>query len=84
MTQPNAEMFHYQRLLGKTEDGLQMKVTIITTSSGRVRSASIQMRAVEGPVSVDDYPAKWSKAFPLKLNVIGQPFDDSDDSDGAA
>jgi hypothetical protein len=31
MTQPNAEMFHYQRLLGVTEDGLQMKVTIITT-----------------------------------------------------
>jgi|Laugrespbdmm15sn_2_1035079.scaffolds.fasta_scaffold238369_1 ribosomal protein S28E/S33 len=76
----NAEMFHYQRLLGVTEDGLQMKVTIITTSAGRVRSASIQMRAVEGPVSVHDHPASWSKAFPLKLNVIGQPFDDFDDS----
>ena len=87
MSNPDAEMFHYQRLLGVTEDGLQMKVTIITTSAGRVRSASIQMRAVEGPVSVHDHPASWSKAFPLKLNVIGQPFDGWDvspDTGGAA
>jgi hypothetical protein len=45
------------------------------------------MRAVEGPVSVHDHPSQWSKAFPLKLNVIGQPFDGWDvspDTDGAA
>jgi hypothetical protein len=83
MTQPNAELFHYQRLLGVTEDGLQMKVTVITTERV-VRSASIQMRAVEGPVSVHDHPSQWSKAFPLKLNVIGQPFDGFSDGDGAA
>jgi hypothetical protein len=48
------------------------------------RSASIQMRAVEGPVSVHEHPSRWSKAFPLKLNVIGQPFDGFSDGDGAA
>jgi hypothetical protein len=84
MTQPNAEMFHYQRLFGVTEDGIQMKVTIITTDAGKVKSASIQMRAVEGPVSVHEHPSRWSKAFPLKLNVIGQPFDGFSDGDGAA
>jgi hypothetical protein len=72
----NAEMFHYQRLFGVTEDGLQMKVTVITDSSGSVKSASIQMRAVEGPVSLLDHPSQWSKAFTLKLNVIGEAFDD--------
>lgn len=71
----NADMFRYQRLFGVTEDGLQMKVTVISDASGRIRSASIQMRAVEGHVSVHDHPAQWSKAFALKLNVIGEPFD---------
>lgn len=72
---PDAEMFRYQRLYGVTEDNLQMKVTIISNDSGSIRSASIQMRAVEGRVSVHDHPSQWSKAFPLKLNVIGEPFD---------
>ena len=72
----NAEVFRYQRLFGMTEDGLQMKVTIITPSSGSVRSASIQMRAVEGPMPLTAHPSRWSKPFPLHLNTIGETFDD--------
>lgn len=74
----DAEFFRYQRLFGVTEDGLQMKVTIITGPEGRVRSASIQMRAVEGPVSLTDHPSRWSKAFPLTVIPFG------DDEFGAA
>lgn len=76
--QEDAEFFRYQRLYGMTEDGLQMKVTIITDGRGSVRSASIQMRAVTGPTSVMAHPASWSKAFILKLNVIGETFDGGD------
>lgn len=68
----DAEFFRYQRLLGATPDGLQMKVTVITDSTGRIRSASIQMRAVEGPVSLTAEPASWSTPFTLTPNVIGQ------------
>lgn len=67
----DADFFHYQRLFGVTEDGLQMKVTVIADAEGRVRSASIQMRAVEGPVSLTDHPSRWSKAFPLTPLVFG-------------
>jgi len=77
-TQDDAEFFRYQRLFGMTEDGLQMKVTIITDGRGSVRSASIQMRAVTGPIPVMAHPASWSKAFALKLNVIGETFDGDD------
>lgn len=74
MTQQNeaAEVFRYQRLFGVTEDGLQMKVTIISDQTGRVRSASIQMRAVEGPVAASDHPSLWSTPFPLRPNIIGE------------
>ena len=67
----DAEFYRYQRLFGVTDDGLQMKVTIITDADSRVRSASIQMRAVEGPVSLTDHPSRWSKAFPLTPLVFG-------------
>jgi hypothetical protein len=67
----DAEFYRYQRLLGLTEDGLQMKVTVITDATGRVKSASIQLRAVTGPVNPVDYPAKWSKAYVLKLEGFG-------------
>ena len=68
----DAELFHYQRLFGVTEDGLQMKVTIITDEKGRIHSSSIQMRAVEGPVALDAHPSLWSKPFTLKPNIIGE------------
>ena len=67
----DAEFYRYQRLFGVTEDGLQMKVTVIADGEGRVRSASIQMRAVEGPISLTDHPSRWSKAFPLTPLVFG-------------
>jgi len=70
--QAPAEMFRYQRLYGVTEDGLQMKVTLITDNRGRVRSASIQMRAVEGPVGATDHPSLWSIPFPLRPLIIGE------------
>ena len=68
----DAEFFRYQRLLGATPDGLQMKVTVITDSTGRIRSASIQMRAVDGPVSLTAEPAAWSTPFTLTPNIIGE------------
>lgn len=68
----DAEFFRYQRLFGTTEDGLQMKVTIITDSRARIHSASIQMRAVEGPVAANDHPSLWSTPYPLKPNIIGE------------
>lgn len=68
----DAEMFRYQRLFGVTEDGLQMKVTIITNTSGRVVSASIQMRAVEGDLPTTAHPSLWSKPFTLTPNIIGE------------
>jgi hypothetical protein len=67
-----AEMFRYQRLFGMTEDGLQMKVTLIIDERGRIRSASIQMRAVEGPIGANDHPSLWSTPFPLRQNIIGE------------
>lgn len=70
-TQPDAELFRYQRLLGTTDDGLQMKVTVITNPDGRVRSASIQMRAVEGNVPITAHPSSWSTPFPLTPQIIG-------------
>lgn len=74
------EFFRYRRLFGATEDGLQMKVTIITDSNGRVRGASIQMRAVQGAVPLTSEPAKWSNPYILRENVIG----DDGFRDGAA
>ena len=71
MTTDNAELFRYNRLFGVTEDGLQMKVTIITSSEGRVRSGSIQMRAIEGDLPPTAHPSLWSTPFPLTPNVIG-------------
>ncbi len=68
----DAELFRYQRLLGATPDGLQMKVTVITDTTGRIRSASIQMRAVDGPVSLTAEPAAWSTPFTLTPNIIGE------------
>ena len=41
MTQQDAELFRYQRLFGTTPDGLQLKVTVITTNEGRIKSASL-------------------------------------------
>lgn len=67
----DAELFRYQRLFGVTEDGLQMKVTVITSSTGRIQSASIQMRAVEGPLPPTAHPSLWSKPYLLTLNTIG-------------
>lgn len=76
-----ADFFRYQRLFGVTEvelilppkdfDDLQMKVTLITDQTGRVRSASIQMRAVDGPVALGAHPSLWSKPFQLTPNIIG-------------
>ena len=80
MTIEEAELFRYQRLFGTTPDGLQLKVTIITTTAGRVRSASLQMRAVKGPMPPSAHPALWSKPITLTLNTIGEEFD----SGGAA
>lgn len=74
--QEDAELFRYQRLFGTTPDGLQLKVTVITTTTGRIRSASLQMRAVEGPLPLSAHPALWSKPIPLTLNTIGETFDD--------
>jgi len=73
--QEDAELFRYQRLFGTTSDGLQMKVTVITTSAGSIKSASLQMRAVEGPMPLSAHPALWSKPLPLTLNTIGEDFD---------
>lgn len=67
----DAELFRYQRLFGVTEDGLQMKVTVITSSTGRIQSASIQMRAVEGNLPPTAHPSLWSKPYSLTLNTIG-------------
>jgi len=75
MTQQDAEVFRYQRLFGTTPDGLQLKVTVITTSEGRIKSASLQMRAVEGPMPLSAHPALWSKPVTLTLNTIGEEFD---------
>ena len=75
MNSKDAPIFRYQRLFGVTEDGLQMKVTIISDEVGSVRSASIQMRAVNGPTPVTAHPSLWSKPFPLTLNRIGEDFD---------
>lgn len=80
MTIEDAELFRYQRLFGTTPDGLQLKVTIITTTAGRIRSASLQMRAVEGPMPPTAHPSSWSKPITLTLNTIGEEFD----SGGAA
>jgi len=66
-----AEFFRYQRLFGVTEDGLQMKVTVITDSSGKVKSASIQMRAIEGDLPPTAHPSLWSIPFPLTPSIIG-------------
>lgn len=68
----NAEIFRYQRLFGITEDGLQMKVTVITDGTGRIHSASIQMRAVEGDLPPTAHPSLWSKPFTLTPNIIGE------------
>lgn len=73
--QEDAELFRYQRLFGTTADGLQMKVTVITTTKGRIRSASLQMRAVEGPMPLSAHPSLWSKPITLQLNTIGEDFD---------
>jgi hypothetical protein len=75
MTQQDAELFRYQRLFGTTPDGLQLKVTVITTNDGRIKSASLQMRAVEGPMPLSAHPALWSKPVTLNLNTIGEEFD---------
>lgn len=72
----DAELFRYQRLFGATPDGLQMKVTVITDSRGRIRSASIQMRAVEGPMPLTAEPASWSNPFTLTPNIIGEDLPD--------
>jgi hypothetical protein len=73
MTQtPDAEFFRYQRLFGVTEDGLQMKVTLITDDRGKIHSASIQMRAVEGHLPPTAHPSLWSTPFTLKPNIIGE------------
>lgn len=72
--QEDAELFRYQRLFGTTPDGLQMKVTVITNTTGRIRSASLQMRAVEGPMPLSAHPALWSKPVPLTLNTIGETY----------
>lgn len=71
----DAEFFRYQRLFGATPDGLQMKVTVITDSTGKIRSASIQMRAVEGPVSLTAEPAAWSNPFTLTAVTLGEDFE---------
>lgn len=73
--QEDAELFRYQRLFGTTPDGLQLKVTVITTTTGSIRSASLQMRAVEGPLPLSAHPALWSKPVTLTLNTIGEEFD---------
>lgn len=70
-TTDGADFFRYQRLFGVTEDDLQMKVTLITDQTGRVRSASIQMRAVDGPVALGAHPSLWSKPFHLTPTMIG-------------
>jgi len=70
-TTENAEFFRYQRLFGITDDGVQMKVTVIIDSVGRVRSSSIQLRAVDGPTPVTAHPSLWSKAFTLTPSIIG-------------
>ena len=75
MTQQDAELFRYQRLFGTTPDGLQLKVTVIATNEGRIKSASLQMRAVEGPMPLSAHPALWSKPVTLTLNTIGEEFD---------
>ena len=75
MTQQDAELFRYQRLFGTTPDGLQLKVTVITTNQGKIKSASPQMRAVEGPMPLSAHPALWSKPVTLTLNTIGEEFD---------
>lgn len=67
----DAEFFRYQRLFGMTEDGLQMKVTIITDDRGNIRTASIQMRAVEGDLPLNAHPSLWSKPYALTVKVIG-------------
>lgn len=73
--QEDAELFRYQRLFGTTADGLQMKVTVITTSAGSIKSASLQMRAVDGPMPLSAHPSLWSKPIHLQLNTIGEEFD---------
>jgi hypothetical protein len=67
----DAAFYRYQRLFGVTEDGLQMKLTVITGPDAKVKSASIQMRAVEGPVALTDHPSRWSRAFPLTMLPFG-------------
>ena len=67
----SADFFRYQRLFGVTEDGLQMKVTLITDNRGSIRSASIQMRAVEGDLPPTAHPSLWSKPFTLTSSIIG-------------
>lgn len=74
-THQDAEIFRYQRLFGTTPDGLQLKVTVISTSEGSIKSASMQMRAVEGPMPLTAHPSLWSKPVPLNLNTIGETFD---------
>jgi len=71
MTTTDAEFFRYQRLFGMTEDGLQIKVTLITDNAGSIRSASIQMRAIEGDLPLTAHPSLWSKPYALSLKVIG-------------
>lgn len=71
----NAEMFRYQRLFGSTDDGLQMKVTIIAGEDGRVKSASIQMRVVDGPISQTANPHLWSIPFTLTPMQFGETFE---------
>lgn len=70
--QPDADFFRYQRLFGVTGEGLQIKVTIITDNAARIRSASMQLRAVDGDIATTSHPALWSKPFPLKPNTIGE------------
>lgn len=67
----DAELFRYQRLFGVTEDGLQLKVTLISDDRGRIKSASIQMRAVEGHLPPTAHPSLWSTPFTLTPNIIG-------------
>jgi len=67
----DAEFFRYQRLFGMTEDGLQMKVTIITDDRGKIHSASIQMRAIEGDLPLTAHPSLWSKPYALSLKILG-------------
>ena len=73
--QEDAEILRYQRLFGTTPDGLQLKVTIISASGGSIQSASLQMRAVSGPMPLTAHPAQWSRPIPLRLNTIGEQFD---------